>query len=60
MTVQDIVEGHGLTDVSCEHGSRWIWWRDKIVMPKGAWNQVVTAPDCDCTNPPPPFKEVED
>lgn len=28
-----IVEGHGLTDVSCVHGSRWMWWRDAYVCP---------------------------
>lgn len=55
--VAEITEGHGRADVSCCHGSRWIWWRDKIVMPKGAWNQVVLAPDCDCSDPPRPVKE---
>lgn len=59
MTEQEIIEGHGLTDVSCEHGSRWIWWQDKIVNPAGAWNQVVLAPGCECAEPPRPFKEVK-
>lgn len=55
MTEQEIVEGHGLTDVSCAHGSRWIWWAG--LDGKGAWNQVVLAPECDCAGPPRPFKE---
>lgn len=49
-------EGHGKTDVSCKHGSRWVWWVNPIEN-KGEWRQVVYAPFCDCTEPPKPFKE---
>ena len=54
-----IEEGHGKTDVSCVHGSRWIWWKDKIVNPEGSWNNVVRCWTCDCVDPPRPFKEAE-
>jgi hypothetical protein len=55
--VTDIAEGHGLTDVSCVHGSRWIWWAG--LDGEGAWNQVVLACTCDCADPPRPIKEAE-
>ena len=47
-----IVEGHGLEDISCEHGSRWIWWH----RPNGQsrWMNVVLAPGCECGEPPHP------
>lgn len=50
-----IVPGHELTDVSCRHRSRWIWW-PKPGTELGEWKQVVLAPDCDCGDPPLPFK----
>ena len=52
-----LVAGHGKTNISCKHGSRWIWWRTMIFNPKGSWKQVVLAPDCDCQDPPNPNKE---
>lgn len=55
---QEIEEGHALEDVQCPHGSRWIWWKNPLEM-KGMWQQVIYAPDCDCGDPPPPFKEEE-
>lgn len=51
----DIEEGHEMTDVSCRHGSRWIWWPG--VDGEGEWKQVVWRSDCDCSDPPRPFKE---
>lgn len=57
MNEQEITEGHGRTDISCYHGSRWIWW----VPPNtdGEWMQVVIAPDCNHIDPPRPFKEEQ-
>lgn len=49
-----IEEGHELTDVSCRHGSRWIWWPGPTG--KGKWEQVIFASNCDCGEPPRPFK----
>jgi len=40
-----IEEGHGLLDVSCEHGSRWMWWPGPDG--KGEWMNVIRASDCD-------------
>jgi hypothetical protein len=54
-----IEEGHGRTDVSCVHGSRWIWWKDELVNPDGGWQNVIMCSACDCTDPPRPFKEDE-
>jgi len=51
----EIKEGHGRTDVSCEHGSRWIWWYPEPN--KGEWMNVVSCSTCDCGEPPKPFKE---
>jgi hypothetical protein len=46
--------GHGLTDVSCRHGSRWIWWPGPTG--RGKWEKVVWASNCcDCSDPPRPF-----
>ena len=50
-----IKEGHGMTDVSCPHGSRWIWWYPE--KKKGQWQNVVLCSNCDCGEPPKPFKE---
>jgi len=50
-----ISEGHGLDDVSCDHGSRWKWWPGESG--KGEWMQVVFAPGCECGHPPRPFHE---
>jgi len=50
-----IEEGHGLEDVSCEHGSRWKWWPGPD--DKGGWMQVVCALRCECGEPPRPYKE---
>lgn len=47
------------SDISCEHGSRWIWWQEKIFNPEGAWMQVVFAPGCECSEPPRPTKEMK-
>ena len=57
-----IQKGHGLTDVSCRHGSRWIWWKKGLTKNSkshgngGFWYQVVYAPGCDCGAPPTPYK----
>lgn len=57
--MKEIKEGHGLTDISCEHGSRWIWWYPS--KNRGKWEKVIWASRCHCTNPPKPFlKEVEE
>jgi hypothetical protein len=61
--VSEIEDGHGLLDVSCEHGSRWVWWYDKlnnINYPLGRWEQVVAAGDCDCGEPPMPFRTAKE
>jgi hypothetical protein len=52
---EELKEGHGRTDVSCRHGSRWAWWpgRDD----KGDWRKVVWASNCDCGDPPRPDKK---
>lgn len=47
----EIKEGHGELDVSCEHGSRWIWWFNEK-----DWVQVVCASNCNCGTPPKPYK----
>jgi len=47
----EIEEGHGLKDVSCRHGSRWIWWYNEE-----DWVKVVEASDCDCSDPPKPYE----
>jgi hypothetical protein len=49
-----IEEGHELTDVSCRHGSRWIWWPGPTG--RGKWECVVSASNCNCGEPPRPFK----
>lgn len=49
-----IQKGHGLTDISCRHGSRWIW--NPLCIPDPCWMQVVYAPGCDCGTPPNPYK----
>ena len=57
-----IQKGHGLTDISCRHGSRWIWWKKGLTKEsksqgnRGFWYQVVYAPGCDCGAPPEPYK----
>ena len=53
--MRDIEEGHGLKDVSCKHGSLWIWWENELGM-SGMWHQVIFAPNCDCYDPPSPEK----
>ena len=59
MTKQKMIEeGHGLTDVSCEHGSRWIWWLG--LDEQGKWENVVWNCICDCGEPPKPFKGKEE
>lgn len=45
-----IEEGHGITDVSCNCGSRWLWYSDV-----NDWMLVVLAPNCTCGKPPKPF-----
>lgn len=52
--IQEIRIGHGMTDVSCRHGSRWIWWPGPDG--NGKWEKVVWACDCGCGDPPRPFK----
>jgi hypothetical protein len=47
--------GHGLTDISCCHGSRCIWWPGPY--DKGKWMCVVRASSCDCGEPPRPFRK---
>ena len=54
MKYKEIREGHGLESVSCEHGSRWEWWKDM-----NQWYRVIYAPECDCSDPPFPHKERE-
>ena len=50
-----IKEGHGMKDVSCRHGSRWIWLdENRRVREINRWTQVVLAPGCDCEDPPSP------
>lgn len=49
-----IQKGHGLTDISCRHGSRWIW--NPLCTPEPCWMQVVCASGCDCGTPPAPYK----
>jgi len=52
-----IKKGHGLTDVSCPHGSRFIWWFDKeCTPPLGEWEAVVLCSNCNCGMPPLPFR----
>ena len=54
-----IEEGHGMEDISCHHGSRWIWWLG--MSGKGEWMNVIQAPDCDCGEPPRPhFQPLEE
>jgi hypothetical protein len=53
-----IEEGHGRLDVSCEHGSRWIWWPGPDN--KGKWECVVWASNCGCGEPPRPFKKKKE
>jgi hypothetical protein len=53
--IKEIREGHGMTDVSCRHGSRWIWWPGPDN--KGKWECVVWASNCDCGEPPRPFRK---
>ena len=55
LEVTEIKEGHGLTDVSCRHGSRWIWWPGPDN--KGRWECVVWASNCNCGDPPRPFRK---
>lgn len=55
MMTEPIREGHGLEDVSCDHGSRWMWWPG--LSGKGEWNQVIYAPGCECGEPPRPYKK---
>ena len=50
-----LVEGHGLVDVGCSHGSRWKWWSGPDG--QGAWMNVVLAPKCECGDPPRPYRE---
>lgn len=47
--------GHGMTDVSCRHGTRWLWWNPDPEKSEGEWKDVVRRCDCDCTDPPAPF-----
>ena len=49
---QEIKAGHGKNDISCGHGSRWIWWPGSTG--KGEWRQVIMASNCDCGEPPRP------
>ena len=52
-----IKEGHGLTYISCPHGSRFIWWFDEeATKPLGEWVCVVWSSNCNCGSPPLPFK----
>jgi len=48
-----IEEGHGMTDVCCQHGSRWTWWYPE--QDKGKWENIALASNCDCGDPPEPF-----
>ena len=60
---EEITEGHGLIDITCEHGSRFVWWWDegnRWNYPLGRWMIVgEKASDCDCGEPPMPFKTYE-
>jgi len=56
-----IEEGHGLTDITCEHGSRWIWWDEqRRARHINRWVQVIIAPGCDCGEPPCPYSEEKE
>ena len=56
LTITIIKEGHGFKDVSCKHGSRWIWYdENRRVRHINRWVQVIIAPDCDCGEPPSPY-----
>jgi len=58
MTEQEFIEeGHGLLDVSCEHGSRWMWWPGPDG--KGEWMNVVSALGCTCGEPPRSYKTIK-
>jgi hypothetical protein len=56
----EIVEGHGKIDVTCECGSRFVWWYDggnRWNYPLGRWMIVgEKASECECGEPPMPFK----
>ena len=56
-------QGHGSINVICEHGSRFVWWWDegnRWNYPLGRWMIVgEKASDCDCGEPPMPFKTYE-
>ena len=45
-----IEEGHGMKDISCHHGSRWIWHE-----PAKEWVEVIMFSGCDCGEPPSPY-----
>ena len=49
-----IQKGHGLTNISCRHGSRWIW--NPLCISEPCWMKVVYASGCDCDDPPKPYK----
>jgi len=51
---KEIVSGHGQTDISCCHGSRWMWRPSRSG--KGEWKQVVVAFSCDCADSPKPIQ----
>ena len=48
-----IEEGHRNTDISCRHGSRWVWWYPTPEC--GEWKNVILMCTCDCGTPPKPF-----
>jgi len=57
MTEQEYIEeGHGIEDLSCEHGSRGIWWPGRTG--EGEWMNVVLAPGCTCGEPPRAHKSI--
>lgn len=47
-----IQPGHGKKNVSCSHGSRWMWWPGETG--KGEWMNVVLSSQCNCATPPRP------
>lgn len=58
----DIDIGHGRTDVTCTHGSRWIWWYEQGShrVGEGKWVNILMAPFCDHDEPPSPFKDEDE
>jgi len=56
----EIKEGHGMTDITCRHGSRWVWFPPGIHLgisfKNSAWIQMIHVSNCNCGTPPKPYK----